>query len=302
MSRPRAATSVAISRFAFCARNNPITRSRCFCIHAAVQRLGAMAVGIARFDERLHLEPRAAEDERGDRILHVENPLERRRLLGPADDICHLTDPRHLAGRRFLARDGDANRIFQVPRRNRQNARRHRRREERRLSRRRRCLENRIEILGEPHVEHFVRFVEDEHPKGVELQRSPSNVIERAAGRRHDDLRSALELANLSVHRRAAVHRQHRQPNALGVFVNGLGDLHRQLARRHENQSRGLARVAFFLADALQHRQRECRRLAGACGGLPEQVPARDQQGNRLALYGSRLFVAQCCQNVGKFG
>ena len=125
---------------------------------------------------------------------------------------------------------------------NRQNARRHRRREERRLPRRRRRLENRIEILGEPHVEHFVRFVEDEHAKGVELQRSAPNVIERAAGRRHDDLRAALELADLPVHRRSAVHRQHRQPNALGVFVNRLGDLHRQLARRHENQPRGLAR------------------------------------------------------------
>ena len=83
--------------------------------------------------------------------------------------------------------------------------------------------------------------------------------------------------------------------------MNRLGHLHRQLARRHENQSRGLARVAFFLADALQHRQRECRSLAGSRGGLSEQVPARNQQGNRLALHWSRLFVAQCCQNVGKF-
>ena len=118
-----------------------------------------------------------------------------------------------------------------MPRGNRQNARRHRRREERRLPRRRRGFENRVEILGESHVEHFVRFVEDEHAKGVELQRSPPNVIERAARRRHDDLRSALELADLPVHRRSAVHRQHRQPNTLRVLVNRLGHLHRQLAR-----------------------------------------------------------------------
>ncbi len=235
-----------------------------------------MAVRVARLDERLHFEPCAAEDQRGDRIFHVEDPLERRRLLGTPDDIRHLADSRHLAGRRFLARDRDAHGILQVSRRDRQNARRHRRREERRLSRRRGGFENRVEILGEPHVEHFVRFVEDEHAKRIELERAPPDVIERSTRRRHDDLRAALQLANLSVHRRSAVHRQHRQAHAFRVLVHGLGHLHRQLARRHENQSRGLTRVAFFLADALQHRQREGGRLSGAGGGLAEQIPSGD--------------------------
>ena len=50
-------------------------------LHAAVQRLGAVAVRVERLDERVHLEPRAAEDERRRRVLHVEHALERRRLL-----------------------------------------------------------------------------------------------------------------------------------------------------------------------------------------------------------------------------
>jgi hypothetical protein len=172
---------------------------------------------------------------------------------------------------------------------------RHRRREERCLS----CLgcrlEDRVEILGKPHVEHFVGFVEDEHAKRLELERSPPDVIEGATRRRHDDLRAALELANLSMHRRSAVHGKHRQSNAFRVFVHGLGDLHRQLARRHQNQTRGLTGVAFFLTDPLQHRQSKRSGFAGACGRLAEQIPSRDQQRNRLPLYGCRLFIAEGC-------
>ena len=134
-----------------------------------------------------------------------------------------------------------------MPAGDRQNARRHRRREEHCLFRCRRGVEYRVEILGESHVEHLVRFVEHEHVKGVELERSPPDVIERAARRRHDDLRAALELTNLTVHRRAAVDRQHRELYALRVLVHRLGDLHRQLTRRHENQPCSLARVALLL-------------------------------------------------------
>ena len=168
-------------------------------------------------------------------------------LLRAADDVRHLTHARHLAGRLLLARDRDARGILQMPPGDRQNARRHRRREERGLSRCRRGLEYRVEILGESHVEHLVRFVEHEHVKGVELERSAPDVVERAARRRDDDLRAALELAHLAVHRRTAVDRQHRQPHALRVLVHRLGHLHRQLARRHENQPGGLARVALLL-------------------------------------------------------
>ena len=44
---------------------------------------------------------------------------------------------------------------------------------------------------------------------GVELQRPPPDVIERAARRRDDDVGAALERADLLVHRRAAVERHH---------------------------------------------------------------------------------------------
>ena len=53
--------------------------------------------------------------------------------------------------------------LLQVPLGDRQDPRRHRRREQRGLPRLRRRLEDRVEVLGEAHVEHLVRFVEHEH-------------------------------------------------------------------------------------------------------------------------------------------
>ena len=178
--------------------------------HAAVQRLAAVAVRVERLDERLDFHPRAAEHERGDRILHVEDAGERRRLVRAVDDVGDLPDARHLAGGRLLARDRDARRVLQVTSGNRQDPRRHRRREERRLPRLGRRLEDRVEVVGEAHVEHLVGLVEDEHLQRVELERLAPHVIERAARRGDDDVGAALERADLLVHRRAAVERQHR--------------------------------------------------------------------------------------------
>ena len=185
-----------------------------------------------------------------------------------------------------------------MPPGDRQNTGGHRRRKQGGLPGRRRRVEDGIEILGKSHVEHFVRFVEHEHVKAVELQRSAPDMVERAAGRRDHDLGAALELADLPMHRRAAVDRQHRQPHAFGVLVHRFSHLHRQLAGRHENQPGGLARVALLLRDAMQHRQGKRGRLAGARRGLAQQIPPLEQQRNRFALDGSGLFVAKCRHNI----
>ena len=103
--------------------------------HSAVQRFGLVSVRMERLDERIDLEPGAAEHQRRDRILHVEEPLERRRLVGTVDDIGDLADPRQLARRLLLAGNRNPRRILQVPIGNRQNPARHGRREECRLAR-----------------------------------------------------------------------------------------------------------------------------------------------------------------------
>ena len=171
---------------------------------------------------------------------------------------------------------------------------RHGRGEQRGLPRRRRGGEDGLEIFGEPHVEHLVGFVEDHHLERGQVQRAASQVIERAAGRGDHHLDAALQRANLLVHRRAAVDGYHREPGVLRVLVDGLGHLHRQLARRHEDhRPRGARLGGGRLEQAVEQRQGEGGGLAGAGAGLADDVPALEEHGNRGALDGGGFFVSQ---------
>ena len=126
-----------------------------------------------------------------------------------------------------------------------------------------------------------------------ELERAAPDVIERAPGRGHHDAGAALEGPDLHRDRRAAVHGHDRDADALGVFVDRFGDLHRQLARRHEHEPARVPARRGILKERLQHRQRERGRLPRAGRGLRQQIPARNQQRNGLALNGRRLFVTE---------
>ena len=150
-----------------------------------------------------------------------------------------------------------------------------------------------FQVLGEPHVEHFVGFVEDDHLHGREVQRAPPDVIERAARRRHDYIYAALERANLTLHRRAAVDRHGDHAERLPVLVDGLGDLHRELARGHEYQRRGPLARRSIGCDEMQQRQRERGGLSGSRGGLGEHVVAFEQRRNGGALDRRRLFISE---------
>jgi len=134
-----------------------------------------------------------------------------------------------------------------------QDARRHRRGEERRLSHLRNRRENRIEFVGETHVEHFVRFVEHDRCDGVEVQGAAAHVVERPAGRRDDDVDTALQRAQLLRDRLPAVNRQHANTERATVGMHGLGDLHREFARRYEDQpTQRTSTVALGAADAIE--------------------------------------------------
>ena len=118
-------------------------------------------------------------------------------------------------------------------------------------------------------------------------------MVERASGSRDDDVDAALEGAELLLHRLAAVDRQHARSHRSAIPVDRFGDLHRQLARGDEDQTTNRALVVCRRSDALHHREREGRRFAGACRGLPEHVAAREERRDGLALNIGRLLVAK---------
>ena len=116
-------------------------------------------------------------------------------------------------------------------------------------------------------------------------------------GRGDDDVDAALELAQLAADRRAAVDRQHARAEPPAVPVQRLRHLHAQLAGRHQHQrDRQPAPVAG--RELVEDRQRERRGLAGAGRGLAEQVAAREQRRDRLALDRRRLLVAEAGQRL----
>ena len=149
-------------------------------VHAAVQRLGAVAAPVHRLGQQVDLEARPAEDEGGLRCLDVEDAAQRRRLVGALHDVGAL---RHQ--RRFVARvgagDRDAHRVAQVALGDAGDARGHGRREQQRLALVGQLLQDRLDVVGEAHVEHLVGFVEHHGVHSVETQRPPADVVEDAA-------------------------------------------------------------------------------------------------------------------------
>ncbi len=118
-------------------------------------------------------------------------------------------------------------------------------------------------------------------------------MVERAAGRRDDDVRAAFEGAGLLQHRGAAVHGHDAERRAARVLVHRLGDLHRELARRDEHEAPGAVLAFRFVDETLNQRERERRGLARAGGRLREQIAAGQHDGNRFTLNGRGLFVAE---------
>ena len=80
-----------------------------------------------------------------------------------------------------------------------------------------------------------------------------------------------------SARRRRAAPREVR---AARVLVDGFGDLHGQLARRHQDEPPRAPAARGCAMTAVDHRQRKGRGLAGAGAGLRQQVAARQKTGS----------------------
>src|SRR6187455_1757961 len=112
-----------------------------------------------------------------------------------------------------------------------------------------------VEVVGKAHVEHFVGLVEHEDADGIELERAAPHVVQRTAWRRDDDVRTALERPDLLVHRRTAVERYYGNAAAPRILVEGFGDLHRELPRRHEHEAARLPRRRAPGTNKVEHRK-----------------------------------------------
>ena len=56
-------------------------------------------------------------------------------------------------------------------------------------------VEDRLDVVGEAHVEHLVGLVEDDDLDVVERERAAADVIDARPGRGDDDVHAAVELS-----------------------------------------------------------------------------------------------------------
>ena len=156
--------------------------------------------------------------------------------------------------------------------------------------------QHRIEVLGEAHVEHLVGLVEHDELDGIEVQAAPGQVVDRASRRRDDQVDAAPQAAQLLADRLPAVHRQHADARRPPVAVDRLGHLHRELARRHEDEPANPPVAAIVPSDPVDRRKGEGRRLARARRRFGEDVAALEERRDRLALDRRRLLVTQLAE------
>ena len=260
----------------------------------AVQCLGVVAARVERLGELVDLGAGAAEHDRALRLLHVEDPSERRHLVRARHEVRHLSHLRDLSRLERLVVDPDDERVPQVRPGDGRDARRERGREERDLLLLGCRSEDRFEVLGESHVEHLIGLVEHHRAHRCQVHRLATDVIECASGRGDHHVDAALEGADLRLHRRATVDRHRDRAESLAVAVDRLGDLHRKLAGGHEHERGGAFARCGIGIQVMQQRDREGGRLAGTGRGLRQHVTPGEKGRDRGALDGRRLFVAEC--------
>ena len=152
--------------------------------------------------------------------------------------------------------------------------------------------EDRLDVLGETHVEHLVRFVEDDDLEATQAQRSPGDVVKRAPGRRHHHVDATIKRPQLPADWLSAVDRQNTRANVTPVAMHRLRDLHCEFACRHEHQGERLCPPA-FPEEPLEYGKREGGRLPRPGRGLPDQITALQQRRDGSPLYRCRLLITE---------
>ena len=125
------------------------------------------------------------------------------------------------------------------------------------------------------------------------------HVIHQPARRGDDDVDAGLQRAFLRSHLDAAEHRRRRHRRVVGQADERVLDLHRQLARRRQDQrarvrlARRIAVARLLAEQPLDDRRRKRQRLAGAGLGARDDVVAVERERNHRALHRSRAVEAE---------
>src|SRR6478672_8717514 len=163
-----------------------------------------------------------------------------------------------------------------------------RRREEEALAVGRDLVEARRDLGHEAHLGHVVGLVEDGDRDVVHLDGAALEEVVEAAGRRDEDVDALVEGVDLGRVAETTGDELVAQAGDVHERLERVGDLHRELTRRREDQGVRLARPARGLAleQSRDERQAERERLAGAGLATAEDVAPREGVGDGRGLDG----------------
>ena len=256
-------------------------------LHVAVDRGGGEPARLQFFGELIGAQFGAREHQHRIVGFGFEDAGQRIEFVQSADEPETLADIRRCGG---LGGDGDFRRVAQIGLGDAADLAGHGRREQRDLARFRHFLQHGLDIVDEAHAQHFVGFVQHQRLEFGQIKRAAIEVINDPARGADNDVNAALQRLQLRVVALAAIDRQHVEARQLvGVALEGLGDLDRELARGRQHQH---LRLGFRHVQPRQQRQGECGGLAGAGLGLSEHVATGHQRRNGRRLDRRRGLVS----------
>ena len=171
--------------------------------------------------------------------------------------------------------------------------RRHRRREQQGLARLRQLRADFLDVRDEAHVEHPVGFVDHQKLAAVEHDLAAAEQVHQPARRRDQHVDALFQRLDLVAHLNAADQQRHRELVVLAVFLEILGNLLRQFARRLEDQRARHPRAAAALVRGCRSSAARswpsCRCRSGQCRS--GRLPIRTRR-DRGALDRRRFAIA----------
>jgi len=241
----------------------------------------------------------AREDERALHLGVLEKVHKERRLLLVLTEVELLLDA---LGRRCGRGHSHAHRVREQAVCKLANVARHGGREEERLTLRRQLRDEALHVWKEAHVEHAVRFIEDENLDVAKRQLLLLQEIEEASWRGHDDVDAAIKLADLRLLIHAAKDDGVEDLETFTVGGEVLSNLCCELACGGNDEATQSHLVTSGRFESLKHRERESGGFAGSCLCASKNIAACKGRGDRLKLNGRRLRVAFFCDGLKNRG
>ncbi len=255
---------------------------------------------------------RTAEDHRQSAALGLQDAGDHLRLVHVVRAVDELLDVRDR--RALVVRCGgtDVRGPRHVAAREADDRARHGRREQHGLALGREHVDDLLDVGQEAQVEHLVGLVEDQALDVLQVQLLLAREVQQPARGADDHVDALLQSLHLWFVGPAAIDRRHAHVTDLAGGQQVVGDLGAQLARGDDDERlrgvrEGLGGGASGLdvggdGDALQKREAEAQRLAGAGLGLADDVRAGKGDGERHLLDGEGGDDADGLQGLGGLG